>query len=76
MKRYAENPWFRTALLLCAMAAGALMTQLIPSYEEMAARRDQPATPPAAAETHNAQPNAATGVDVDRRQLIFVGMIA
>jgi hypothetical protein len=76
MSRYFENAWLRTVLLLCALAAGALLTQAIPTYEEMAALRDRPAAPPAASEATHKQPHAVTGIDVDRRQLKLVGSIA
>jgi hypothetical protein len=48
MNRWAENHWLRNTLLLGAMAAGGVLTQIIPTYEEMAALRDQPRTPAAA----------------------------
>ncbi len=76
MARYVDNPWVRTALLLCALAAGALVTKIIPTYEEMAELRNRPATPSAASKASHEQANAVTGIDVDRRQLTFVESIA
>jgi hypothetical protein len=75
MNRYLEHSWLRMTLLLGALTAGALLTRIVPTYEEMAALRDRP-TPPAASEVRTNQPSDMTGIDVDQRHLKFVQSIA
>jgi hypothetical protein len=74
MNRYLENRWLRNAALLGALVAGGLMTQLIPTYEELASLRNKPMPP--AAESPETSPRDMTGIDVDQRQLRFVQYIA
>jgi hypothetical protein len=75
MNRYLENSWFRNAILLVALAAGALLTQVIPTYEEMAALREQPAPPSAASRARDTASRGVTGIEVDQRRLKSVRSI-
>jgi len=76
MNRYLENSWFRSALLLGAFAVGGMLTQVVPTYEEIAALRERPATPSAASEPRVHTSGGVTGIDVDQRHLRFVQRIA
>ena len=68
MDRHLEKPWFRSTLLLGALAAGYVTSQLMPSYEEMAAVSEKAATPATARDTR-ATSSDVTGVDEIRRSL-------
>ena len=66
------NNWIRTSLLLGALAAGIVTTQLMPNYQEAARTITYPsqATP-----VTNARSNAAgdvSGVDVDHGHMKLV----
>jgi hypothetical protein len=78
MSRIYDNSWFRGMLLLGAMGAGVALTQLIPSYEEIAAHREKSA--PAAAnrkvDTPTYETSGVTGIDVDLRHLRLLSCIA
>ena len=66
---------FRSAWLLLALAGGGLMTQVVPSYDEVAALRDQPLKS-AASESPGKRSGGVTGIDVDLRKLYVVSSIA
>jgi hypothetical protein len=51
MNRYLQMTWIRNSLLLGAFAAGGMLTQVMPTYEEMAALRAPSPTPSAATQT-------------------------
>lgn len=69
MNRYLEKSWFRSTVLLGALAAGFVLTQLMPAYEEMAALHEQPAAPAASRDTGVNTSSDVTGVDSDKRNL-------
>jgi hypothetical protein len=75
MKRYIDQRWFRNSILLGALAAGGLMTQLVPAHQETAALQVKPQTLPAI-EVRETSSRDMTGIDVDRRFLKFVQSIA
>jgi hypothetical protein len=69
MNRYLQFTWFRNGLLLVALAAGGLLTQVMPTYEEMAALRTPPAAPTAASKERARSSGDVTGIDVDQRHM-------
>jgi hypothetical protein len=69
MNRYLQSTWFRNAMLLVALAAGGLLTQVMPTYEEMAALRTPAVTPSAASRTRDRSSREVTGIDADRRHV-------
>ncbi len=75
MNRYLESSWFRNALLLLALAAGGLMTLVVPSYQEMAAIHVQPARPSSATGAGGNTSRHITAVDVGQRQFDFLRCI-
>jgi hypothetical protein len=79
MTRLFDYSWFRIAILLCALTAGAVLTRFVPTYEEMAALRERPTTMPSTSAAHSNlhnMPGDVTGIDVDQRHLRFVQSIA
>jgi hypothetical protein len=76
MNRYLENAWLRNGLLLGALAAGGLLTQVMPTYEEMASLRNKPAAPSATSNIRDASTQGVTGVDVDQRRLRHIRRIS
>jgi hypothetical protein len=75
MNRYFDSSWIRHAVLLGALAAGGLLTQVVPTYEEMAALREQPAPPSAASRARDTASRGVTGIEVDQRRLKSVRSI-
>jgi hypothetical protein len=74
MNRPTNAAWIRSLMLLCALGAGAAMTQFLPSPQDMAAIREPATTAP-----REASPNASPGItetDVNLRHLTMVGCIA
>jgi hypothetical protein len=69
MNRYLDNTWFRHGVLLVAMAAGAVLTQFVPSYEEMAALQNRPVTPSAASRVRETASSGVRAIEVDERRL-------
>lgn len=67
MNRYLERTWFRNVLLLVALVTGGLLTQVIPTYEEMAALRERPATPSAASRAREHESSDVTNRSVKQR---------
>ena len=72
MSRRRKRAWIRTGLLLSALACGAVTTQFVPAYEEVAS----------AAEAHESSREAqspdsgVTGIDVDSRNLTRMASIS
>jgi hypothetical protein len=71
-----KNSWLRTALLIGALAAGGLMTQLVPTYQEMASTANQPSKPTSASESNSNPSRGVSEFDVDLRRLALVRGIA
>jgi hypothetical protein len=76
MNRYLNNFWFRHAVLLGALAAGAVLTQIMPTYEEMAALHKEPVRPSAASRVRDHASTGVTGIEVDVRHLNIVERIS
>jgi hypothetical protein len=76
MNCYLDNSWFRHAVLLGALAAGGVMTQIIPSYEEIAALQNEPVRPSAASRVRDHASTGVTGIEVDQRHLRIVQRIS
>jgi hypothetical protein len=74
MNRLVNAAWIRPVLLLCALGAGGVMTQLVPSYQDIAAKRE--AATSQSREARRNMSHGVTGVDVDLRHLTLVGCIA
>jgi hypothetical protein len=75
MSRIYDNSWFRGTLLLAALAAGFMLTRVVPTYEEMAAVREQSAAPAAERKTHHHTTSGVTGLELNQRHLEFVRSI-
>jgi hypothetical protein len=74
MKRLENKAWIRPLLLLSALGAGSVMTQLVPSSDNVASNREQ-----SGSSVREADRNASPGVtetDVNLRHLTRVGCIA
>ena len=76
MSRYLNNSWFRHAVLLSALAAGAVLTQFMPTYEEMAALHKEPVRPSAASRVRDHASTGVSGIEIDGRQLNSVERIS
>jgi len=72
MSRYLNNSWFRHAVLLSALAAGAVLTQFMPTYEEMAALHKEPVRPSAASRVRDHASTGVMGIEVDAIRLRLV----
>lgn len=72
MSRYLEYSWFRTTLLLSALAAGGLATLFVPGYQEMAATTEKPTPPASVRQVRGNASSDVTGIDVDLRHLKLV----
>ena len=76
MNRVHEHSLFRTTVLLVALAAGGAMTQVVPSFDQVAATRDAAQKPAATSAAHESRSSGVTGIDVDMRHLNLVRSIA
>ena len=76
MNRVLDNSWFRSLVLLGALSVGTMLTQVVPSYEEMASLRERPTTMPSTSAVRDNRPSDVTGIDVDQRHLTLVRSIA
>lgn len=74
MNHIHENSWFRWSVLLLALVAGGVMTQVVPSFETVASMRE--VKPASASQTTDRTRSGVTGVDVDMRHLNYIRSIA
>ena len=58
-----EHSWFRTGLLLLALSAGSVVTQLVPPYREIAFMPEEEESVSASASA-NANSTGPAGIDV------------
>jgi hypothetical protein len=65
------NNWVRMSLLLGALAAGTVVTQFVPKYQDAARTVTYP-TKPASMTNASSHSNGVSGVDVDERHLTLV----
>jgi hypothetical protein len=69
-----KNSWLCHALLLVALAAGAIMTQFVPTYQNMAARIEA-ARPVSTSKASNNSSSHVSRIELDLRQLAMLTSI-
>jgi hypothetical protein len=75
MDRCQEPSWFRTSLLLLALAAGGVATQLVPPYQEIAFAPQHQAKAASADKSSHTNTRGLTGIDVNSHYLGFIESI-